>query len=79
VLALVRDASDASPLVAQGVWEGSIAAEPLGANGFGYDPLFIPRGMTLHAAQLRAELKNRLSHRALATAELVRQLERVSW
>jgi len=71
VLALVRDAADPSPLLVQGVWEGSIATAPAGTNGFGYDPLFIPRGMTLHAAQLRAELKNRLSHRGKAFRKLL--------
>jgi XTP/dITP diphosphohydrolase len=79
VLALVRDAADPAPVLARGVWEGSIATEPAGTNGFGYDPLFVPRGMTLHAAQLRTELKNRLSHRAVASAELLRQLERLPW
>jgi XTP/dITP diphosphohydrolase len=79
VLALVRSHDDPAPLLAHGVWEGLIATEPAGSNGFGYDPLFIPRGMTLHAAQLRAELKNRLSHRGRATAELIRQLEQLRW
>ncbi|HEV7984714.1 MAG TPA: non-canonical purine NTP pyrophosphatase, partial [Steroidobacteraceae bacterium] len=50
VLALVRAADDPAPVLAHGLWEGIIASEPAGTNGFGYDPLFIPRGMTLHAA-----------------------------
>jgi len=76
VLALVRGSADPEPLLARGVWEGRIATAAAGHNGFGYDPLFIPQGMTLHAAQLESTLKNRLSHRGQAAAELVRQLER---
>ena len=76
MLALVRGSTDPEPLLARGVWEGRIATAAAGHNGFGYDPLFIPQGMTLHAAQLESALKNRLSHRGQAAAELVRQLER---
>jgi len=79
VLALVRAHDDPAPVLAHGVWEGFIATEPAGSNGFGYDPLFVPCGMTLHAAQLRAELKNRLSHRGHAASELMSRLERLSW
>ena len=79
VLALLRNADDPAPLLAQGVWEGRIATAPAGRNGFGYDPLFIPSGMQQHAAELAPELKNRLSHRAQAAAELLRQLERARW
>jgi XTP/dITP diphosphohydrolase len=79
VLALVRFAGDPAPVLARGVWEGSIANAAAGHGGFGYDPLFVPRGMTLHAAQLRPELKNRLSHRGHAAAELLRQLQALSW
>ncbi len=79
VLALVRHASDASPLLASGVWEGSIGFEPAGDLGFGYDPLFIPEGFTQRAAELPTELKNRLSHRAKAAAELLRLVGQVRW
>jgi XTP/dITP diphosphohydrolase len=79
VLALVRDASDASPLLARGVWEGSIALEPAGDLGFGYDPLFIPDGFTQRAAELPTELKNRLSHRASAAVELLRLMQQARW
>jgi XTP/dITP diphosphohydrolase len=75
VLALVRAHDDPAPVLAHGVWEGFIATEPAGSNGFGYDPLFVPCGMRLHAAQLRTELKNRLSHRGQAADELIRLLE----
>lgn len=53
---------------AEGSCEGLIALEPRGANGFGYDPVFhFPEyGKTM--AELPGELKNRISHRARATA-----------
>ena len=76
ILALVRSSDDARPLLASGSWEGSIALRPAGAGGFGYDPLFIPAGQQLTAAELPAAQKNALSHRARALAALLAQLER---
>jgi XTP/dITP diphosphohydrolase len=60
-------------LKAEGVCEGRIADRESGAGGFGYDPIFIPSaggGKTF--AEMSADEKNRLSHRALAVNELVR-------
>jgi len=54
------------PLVAEGVWEGAIATAPRGAAGFGYDPVFLLPDSGLTAAQLAADVKNRLSHRSRA-------------
>jgi XTP/dITP diphosphohydrolase len=76
ILALVRNANDARPLIASGSWEGSIALRAAGDGGFGYDPLFIPAGHQVSAAELPAAQKNALSHRARALAALVAQLER---
>lgn len=50
-----------------GACEGTIIESPRGENGFGYDPVFVPAGETLTFAELPAEVKNRLSHRARAT------------
>jgi len=75
VLALVRTADDAAPLIASGSWEGRIAARPAGGGGFGYDPLFVPEGHTVSAAELPAAQKNALSHRGKALADLVAQLK----
>jgi XTP/dITP diphosphohydrolase len=79
VLALVRNPTDLTPLLANGSWDGSIALAPEGKQGFGYDPLFIPQGMRRSAAELPAELKNRLSHRGQALANLLQQLTQVRW
>jgi XTP/dITP diphosphohydrolase len=74
VMAFVRRADDPEPLVAEGAWHGSIARAPRGANGFGYDPLFLVPGRGLTAAELPEEEKNRLSHRGQAAARLVELL-----
>jgi XTP/dITP diphosphohydrolase len=70
VLALVRHAEDPDPLLAEGSWEGRIALAPRGAQGFGYDPVFIPAGIGLTAAELDPADKNRRSHRGRAARAL---------
>jgi XTP/dITP diphosphohydrolase len=74
VMVLVRSPGDPRPLVAEGVWPGEVALAPRGANGFGYDPLFWLRERGCTAAELRAEEKSRLSHRARAAARLIERL-----
>ncbi|PTR23971.1 XTP/dITP diphosphohydrolase [Luteibacter sp. OK325] len=66
VLVVLRHADDPAPLVAEGRWHGRILEAPRGAGGFGYDPLFLPDGHALGAAELDPALKNRLSHRGQA-------------
>ncbi len=53
----------------RGVCEGTIAEEPRGDNGFGYDPVFVPEGHAESFAQLPTAVKQRISHRARALAE----------
>jgi XTP/dITP diphosphohydrolase len=59
----------------EGTCEGHIDFAPRGANGFGYDPLFIPNGYPLSFAELGEDIKNRLSHRANALAKLKNRLD----
>jgi len=57
--------------VVRGEWSGVIAREPSGDNGFGYDPVFVPEGVSGSAAHLSAAEKDALSHRGRALALLV--------
>ena len=67
--ALVTGPDDVT--VVRGEWPGVVAREPLGDNGFGYDPVFVPEGGAGSAAQLSAAEKDALSHRGRALALLV--------
>lgn len=69
VIALIRDGK--TELV-EGIVNGSIATEPRGADGFGYDPVFIPdEGNGKSFAEMTAEEKNAISHRGRAMAALM--------
>ncbi|MFI4962250.1 MAG: RdgB/HAM1 family non-canonical purine NTP pyrophosphatase [Legionellales bacterium] len=69
-IALVQHAKDPTPLIATGVFQGSIAKAPSGSGGFGYDPVFYVEEYSCTAATLPAALKNTLSHRAKALNQL---------
>jgi XTP/dITP diphosphohydrolase len=73
-LVYLRHELDPMPLVCQGSWEGRILDAPRGEGGFGYDPLFYVPSQGCSSAELPAELKNRLSHRARASALLLEAL-----
>lgn len=85
-LVLLNHHLDPAPKIANGAWQGKIAESLQGQAGFGYDPIFIPNsyknsaGETIQntsktAAMLTSEEKNSSSHRALAIANLLKQLE----
>lgn len=74
VLALVRHKDDPLPIIAQGLWRGQILKEPVGENGFGYDPLFWLPELNKSSAQLEKADKNAISHRGQALQDLVGQL-----
>ena len=74
VVVLLEHVDDPTPLIAEGRWHGRIATAPRGTGGFGYDPLFVADGYERHAAELSAEEKNRVSHRAVAVQQLLQQL-----
>lgn len=71
VIALI--VGDTETLI-EGICPGKIALEKSGTGGFGYDPVFIPDGYVQTFADLGDDIKNRISHRAKATAGLVAQL-----
>jgi len=71
IAVLLNHSADPLPLVCEGRWEGTVAATPRGERGFGYDPVFIPRGDLRSAAELDPEEKNRLSHRGNAFGQLL--------
>ena len=76
VLVLIG-ATDAESGVFFGRCEGSLRLEPTGGAGFGYDPLFIPADRHETYAELGDDIKNTLSHRALAFQQLARRLKLV--
>jgi XTP/dITP diphosphohydrolase len=57
-----------------GIWPGSIAMQVAGSGGFGYDPVFIPQGLMVTAAELDAEVKNSMSHRFMALQQMAEYL-----
>lgn len=75
VLVMVQHAEDPTPLIAEGRWHGKIIDTPRGSNGFGYDPYFELPELGQTAAELPSDLKNRISHRAIALRALLNQLE----
>jgi len=62
----------------EGIIKGSIITEKRGETGFGYDPVFVPDGYTQTFAEMGNELKNQISHRALAVKQLATFLSTIS-
>lgn len=75
VLVFVKNHNDPLPIVATGTWQGTVAEQQLGTEGFGYDPIFFVASHNQTAAQLTPEQKQQLSHRGKAVRELTRQLK----
>lgn len=78
VIAYMRHAEDPTPILCQASWEGHITQSEIGDNGFGYDPLFYVPEFNCHAAELPAKIKQQISHRAKALAQLKHHLDRQS-
>ncbi len=74
VLVLVRRPDDPVPMIAEGVWPGTVSLVARGGGGFGYDPYFIVESGGRTAAELSAAEKNAVSHRAQAMRMLVDRL-----
>ena len=79
VCALALAVPGADPVVVHGRWRGRITREPAGANGFGYDPIFVPTesdadGTGRSSAELTPAEKDALSHRGRALALMTEHL-----
>lgn len=74
-MVFLRHAADPCPLIVQGVWEGRIAHQVRGDNGFGYDPVFWVPSHHCAAAELPPDTKNHLSHRGQALRALCNQIK----
>jgi len=66
---------DGTEFVVEGQMSGTLIDAPVGTNGFGYDPIFVPQGHQITTAQMSAELKDSISHRGKALAALADQLK----
>ena len=76
-LVAVKHADDPQPLVAVGRWPGEILMAARGTAGFGYDPLMFIRAQGRTVAEMQVQLKNAISHRAIASAQLCSLLHEV--
>jgi len=71
LMVFMRHAEDPTPYIAQGTWEGVITEQPMGDNGFGYDPVFYIPEHNCTSAQLTSDTKNEISHRGQALKKLI--------
>ena len=74
-LVFVRHAKDPQPIIAEGIFKGEIATIARGNNGHGYDPIFWLPQYHKTVAELNSNLKNQISHRAIALTELINKLK----
>ena len=74
VLVFMENANDPSPIIAEGRWHGIIAKSKTGEHGFGYDPVVFLPEFACTVAQLKSDVKNKLSHRALAMRMMLSKL-----
>ncbi|TDR20643.1 RdgB/HAM1 family non-canonical purine NTP pyrophosphatase [Marinicella litoralis] len=65
-LVFMRHHQDPDPIIAKGLWQGHIASESSGKNGFGYDPIFYVPTHHCTAAELSQDVKKAISHRGKA-------------
>ena len=74
-IVFIRSPNDPQPIIAEGIWQGEILEIPRGKNGFGYDSLFLDYKTDLSAAELSAEIKNKISHRGQALQKIKQKLK----
>lgn len=78
VIAYLTRVDDPLPIIAQGIWEGSVTVRPRGSQGFGYDPIFYVASERCTAAELDPVRKQLLSHRGQALRDLLTRLPRLA-
>ena len=78
VLVLVRDYADPFPLIATGIFEGSVKTTMRGENGFGYDPMFYPKDSEISLGEMDKNEKALLSHRGKAIQILKNKIQKLS-
>lgn len=77
VCAAVAVFPDGKELVALGEMRGNLLDAPIGENGFGYDPIFVPTGYDITSAQMSGAEKDAISHRGNALIQLAQQISEV--
>lgn len=70
----ISDKTGNIQFLSEGVCDGEIASVPRGANGFGYDPIFVPEGFSESFGELSGEIKRQISHRSKAIEKIIRFL-----
>ena len=78
VLVLVRDSADPFPLIATGIFEGSVKTTMRGENGFGYDPMFYPKDSEISLGEMDKNEKALLSHRGKAIQIIKNKIQKLS-
>lgn len=76
-LVFIRHALDPTPIICEGRWDGFVATEPMGEQGFGYDPIFFIPPLNKTAGQLSLEIKNKSSHRGAALQALIQKIRQL--
>ena len=74
-IVFIKSPNDPQPIIAEGIWQGEILEIPRGKNGFGYDSLFLDYKTDLSAAELSANIKNKISHRGQALQKIKQKLK----
>ena len=73
-MVFLKSADDSDPIIVERRWQGELLREPIGTNGFGYDPIFYLHDYSCSSAQLEPEMKNKISHRGQALNDLLVEL-----
>ncbi len=74
-IVFIKSSNDPRPIIAEGIWHGEILKIPRGKNGFGYDSIFFDYKTDLSAAELSANIKNKISHRGQALQKIKQKLK----